>query len=69
MVQIRQALHAINTEQSQGRGVMALYQPVEDGGGLGKFDSYASQTIDRLMLFGRCRSTGLVYSRNYDIQS
>lgn len=65
--QIHQALHAVNVERRHGRDVLALYQPADDGGGESKYGSYTSQTITALVLFGRCGSTGLLYSKTQNV--
>jgi hypothetical protein len=63
ILQILQALRCINTEWRCSRDVLALYQPVDDAGGRGKANSYASQTITSFLVFGRCRLTGHLYHR------
>lgn len=67
VLQIRHALHAVNMERRCGRDVLALYQPADDGGGNSKYGSYTSQTITALVLFGRSRSTGLLYSKSQHV--
>lgn len=62
-LQILQALRLVNAERRAGRDVMAVYQPIDDGGGVGKYGSYTSQTITCFLVFGRCRGTGMLYSR------
>lgn len=62
-LQVLQALRLVNAERCGGRDVLALYLPVDDGGGVGKHGSYTSQTISSLIVFGRCRGTGMLYSR------
>lgn len=62
VAQIRQALQIINSERLGGRDVLALYQPYEDFGGNGKYGRYTSQEFRSLIVFGKCRTTGLWYS-------
>lgn len=52
----------VNNERNQGRDVIGLYQTVEDGGGSGKLGSYQSQALSSVLLYGRCRLTGQLYS-------
>ncbi|KAK7415542.1 hypothetical protein QQX98_005788 [Neonectria punicea] len=60
--QILDALRLINRERRNGRDVFSLFQTVNDGGGSGKFGSYHSQIISSLLVYGRCRTTGEMYS-------
>ena len=62
-LQILQALRLVNAERCAGRNVLAVYQPTDDGGGVGKYRSYTSQDITCFLVFGRCRGTGMLYSR------
>jgi hypothetical protein len=62
-LQILQALRLVNAERCAGRNVLAVYQPTDDGGGAGKYGSYTSQNITCFLVFGRCRGTGMLYSR------
>lgn len=62
-LQILQALRLVNAERCAGRDVLAVYQPIDDGGGVGKYGAYTSQNITGFLVFGRCRGTGRLYSR------
>ncbi|CAM1502508.1 Fc.00g044920.m01.CDS01 [Cosmosporella sp. VM-42] len=60
--QVLAALRLVNRERRNGLDVFALFQTVNDGGGSGKFGSYHSQLIKSLLVYGRCRTTGQIYS-------
>jgi hypothetical protein len=62
-LQVLQALRLVNAERRAGRDVLAIYQPKDDGGGVGKSGAYTSQNIACFLVFGRCRGTGRLYSR------
>lgn len=62
-LQILQALRLVNSERRAGRDVLAVYQPIDDGGGIGKYGAYTSQSITSFLVFGKCRGTGTLYSR------
>jgi hypothetical protein len=62
-LQILQALRLVNSERCAGRDVLAVYQPIDDGGGTGKYGAYTSQSITSFLVFGKCRGTGMLYSR------
>lgn len=62
-LQVLQALRLVNAERRAGRDVLAIYQPKDDGGGIGKYGAYTSQNITCFLIFGRCRGTGRLYSR------
>lgn len=53
---------AINHQRMVGRDVFAVSLPVDDGGGCPKFRSYNNQIIDRLLIHGRCRTTGGLFT-------
>lgn len=53
---------AINRQRMIGRDVFAVSQPVDDGGGTPKLRSYNSQIIDTLLMHGRCRVTGNLFT-------
>lgn len=53
---------AINRQRLMGRDVFAVSQPVDDGGGAPKLRSYNSQIIDKLLIHGRCRTTGDLFT-------
>jgi hypothetical protein len=62
-LQILQAFRLVNSERRAGRDVLAVYQPIDDGGGIGKYGAYTSQSITSFLVFGKCRGTGMLYSR------
>lgn len=53
---------AINRQRMSGRDVFAVSQPVDDGGGTPKLRSYNSQIIDTLLMHGKCRITGDLFT-------
>ncbi|KAI0106604.1 hypothetical protein F4776DRAFT_645915 [Hypoxylon sp. NC0597] len=61
--QILQVLRIINEERSVGRHVYAVCQPVDDGGGVGKFNSYNSQKLVSVLVYGWCVDSSSLYSR------
>ena len=62
--QILRVLHAVNQERRLGRHVHAVCQPVDDGGGAGKFQSYNSQSLPSILVYGSCVSSDFLYSRH-----
>ncbi|KAH6877204.1 hypothetical protein B0T10DRAFT_520753 [Thelonectria olida] len=67
IVQILQVLRAINRERREGRDVFAIFQSVDDEGGIGKYDSYNSQHISSVLVYGRCRQTDEWFSRHISL--
>ncbi|OTB02569.1 hypothetical protein M426DRAFT_193768 [Hypoxylon sp. CI-4A] len=61
--QILQVLGIINQERRQGRHVYAICQPIDDGGGVGKFDSYNSQRLESVLVYGWYVNSSTLYSR------
>ncbi|KAH7009481.1 hypothetical protein EDB80DRAFT_713418 [Ilyonectria destructans] len=57
VLQILQVLRALNRERGKGHDMFVVFQPFDDGGGIGKYDSYNSQRISSIMMYGRCRNT------------
>ena len=55
-------IRLINREKQSGQDVLVAFQTEDDGGGRGKLGSYHSQLISSMLLFGRCRTTGRLYS-------
>ncbi|KAI0896306.1 hypothetical protein F4806DRAFT_466881 [Annulohypoxylon nitens] len=66
--QILQVLQIINEERSLGRHVYAVCQPTDDGGGMGKFDSYNSQQLGFVLVYGLCRRQNRFYSRQVTLE-
>ncbi|KAI1204560.1 uncharacterized protein F4807DRAFT_446377 [Annulohypoxylon truncatum] len=64
LFQIIQVLHIINVEKTLDRHVYAVCQAIDDGGGLGKFDSYNSQRIESIVVYGWCMGSNRFYSRH-----
>lgn len=60
---------AINKQRIIGRDVFAVSQPVDDGGGTPKLRSYNSQIIDTLLIHGRCRVTGDLFTDCISIEN
>ena len=67
LAQILRILHAINQEREYGRCVRAVCQPVDDGGGAGKFQSYNSQSLPSVLVYGSCIASGSLYSRYIEL--
>ncbi|KAI1090799.1 hypothetical protein F5B19DRAFT_461660 [Rostrohypoxylon terebratum] len=67
--QILQVLQIINEEKSSDRHVYAVCQPTDDGGGMGKFDSYNSQRLGFVLLYGWCKRSNRFYSRQAALES
>ncbi|KAH8204927.1 hypothetical protein TruAng_000966 [Truncatella angustata] len=65
--QIIRILRVINQERRAGRDVFAVFQPVDDGGGVGKHDSYNSQTLTSILIYGKDRSSGTLYTTHLAI--
>lgn len=65
--QTLEIIRLINRERGKGLDIFAPFQTEDDGGGRGKLGSYHSQLIASLRLYGRCRSTGALYSYCQDI--
>ncbi|KAI1386125.1 uncharacterized protein F4822DRAFT_430998 [Hypoxylon trugodes] len=62
--QILQVLRIINQERKSGRHVYAVCQPTDDGGGVGKFDSYNSQRLASVLVYGWCLGSQCFYVRH-----
>ncbi|KAI2470816.1 hypothetical protein F4781DRAFT_159061 [Annulohypoxylon bovei var. microspora] len=60
--QILQVLRIINQERTSGRHVYAVCQSIDDGGGIGKFDSYNSQRLGSVLVYGWCMNSSRFYS-------
>lgn len=52
----------INEQRESGKDVYGIGLPDDDGGGMGKYASYVSQHIDKVVLVGRERDSGGLYS-------
>ncbi|KAI1140065.1 hypothetical protein F5Y05DRAFT_305217 [Hypoxylon sp. FL0543] len=66
--QILQVLRVINEERRLGRHVYAVCQPIDDGGGVGKFDSYNSQRLVSVLVYGWCVDSSCLYSRHIALE-
>ncbi|KAI0836609.1 hypothetical protein F5Y06DRAFT_99765 [Hypoxylon sp. FL0890] len=66
--QILQVLRIINEERRFGRHVYAVCQPIDDGGGVGKFDSYNSQRLISVFVYGWCVDSSCLYSRHITLE-
>ncbi|RDW67453.1 Zn(II)2Cys6 transcription factor domain-containing protein [Aspergillus mulundensis] len=55
-------IKAINRQKQAGLDVLGVTQPVDDGGGTPKVTAFNSQPIDRLVLHGRSRRTGVPFA-------
>ncbi|KAE8380482.1 hypothetical protein BDV26DRAFT_257403 [Aspergillus bertholletiae] len=58
----------INQENVAGNDIYAVALPEDDGGGRGKYTSYASQRFDKIILIGRRGSSGQMYSELVPVQ-
>ena len=58
----------VNKERRSGKDIYAIGITKEDGGGNGKYFSYQSQTIYELVLLGRIRETGCLYSESVSVE-
>ncbi|KAL3429022.1 hypothetical protein BDV09DRAFT_190474 [Aspergillus tetrazonus] len=56
-------IKAINGQKQSGIDVVGVTQPVDDGGGTPKLTAFNSQPIDRVVVHGRCRTTGVVVAK------
>lgn len=63
VLQILRILRIINQERGQGQDALTLFQTADDGGGLGKFDSYNSQAISSIMVYEKCEITGCLTTK------
>ncbi|OOF93891.1 hypothetical protein ASPCADRAFT_172767 [Aspergillus carbonarius ITEM 5010] len=52
---------AINQQKTMGRDIFAVTQPLDDGGGTPKYTAYNSQSIDRLIFYGKCCLSGHLF--------
>lgn len=53
---------AINQQRMMGRDVFGVSQPVDDGGGSPKFRCYNSQMLNVLLIHGRYRASGELFT-------
>lgn len=60
--QVLEGLRLVNAERRDGRDVFAMFQTVDDSGGNGKLGSYHSQMLVALQIYGRCRTSGTMYT-------
>lgn len=56
-------IKAINGQKQSGIDVVGVTQHVDDGGGTPKLTAFNSQPIDRVVVHGRCRTTGVVVAK------
>ncbi|OGM41726.1 hypothetical protein ABOM_009885 [Aspergillus bombycis] len=66
--QALEIVRLVNKERRSGKDVYAIGVTKEDGGGNGKYFSYQSQTIYELVLLGRIRETGCMYSESVSVE-
>ncbi|PIG84365.1 hypothetical protein AARAC_003922 [Aspergillus arachidicola] len=66
--QALEIVRLVNRERCSGKDVYAIGVTEEDGGGNGKYLSYQSQTIYELVLLGRMRETGCLYSESVSVE-
>jgi hypothetical protein len=57
----------VNKERSIGNEIYAIGLPQDDGGGCGKYSSYFSQNIDRIVIKWRERGSNRHYSRHVSL--
>ncbi|KAJ5209939.1 hypothetical protein N7491_009749 [Penicillium cf. griseofulvum] len=59
---------AINRQRTMGRDVFGVSQAMDDGGGMPKFTHYNSQMITTILVHGKWRSTGDLFTECIDLQ-
>ncbi|CAI7618431.1 unnamed protein product [Penicillium palitans] len=59
---------AINRQRTMGRDVFGVSQAMDDGGGIPKFTHYNSQMITIILVHGKWRSTGDLFTECIDLQ-
>lgn len=57
---------AVNQQRRIGRDVFGVSQPMDDGGGTPKFTGYNSQMITTLLVHGKCRDVGTLFTDSID---
>ncbi|KAL4735788.1 hypothetical protein BDV11DRAFT_26487 [Aspergillus similis] len=62
-------IKAINSQKQAGVDVVGVTQPVDDGGGTPKLTAFNSQPIDKVVFYGRCRTTGVVVAKCVPIET
>jgi hypothetical protein len=62
-VQILQTFRLVNMERRAVREVLAVYQPIDDGGGIGKYGAYTNQSTTSFHVLGRCRNSEMLCSQ------
>ncbi|KAJ6050118.1 uncharacterized protein N7446_005639 [Penicillium canescens] len=58
---------AINRQRKMGRDVFGVSQPMDDGGGTPKFTHYNSQMITTILVHGKWRATGNLFTECIDL--
>jgi hypothetical protein len=58
---------AINTYRDCGKDIVTFFSPEDDGGGAGKTVSFISQKIESVLVYGKDRQTGLLFSEHVSI--
>ncbi|KAJ6012419.1 hypothetical protein N7522_002774 [Penicillium canescens] len=58
---------AINWQRKMGRDVFGVSQPMDDGGGTPKFTHYNSQMITTILVHGKWRATGDLFTECIDL--
>lgn len=59
-------VRAINWQRSMGRDVFGVSQSMDDGGGVPKFTGYNSQVITTLLIHGKWKATGELFTECID---
>ena len=57
---------AVNQQRRIGRDVFGVSQPMDDGGGTPKFTGYNSQMITTILVHGKCRDVGTLFTDSID---
>ena len=60
IIQALEVVRLANKEKAKGNTIYAIALPEDDGGGSGKFASYQSQCVEKIVLMGR-KSSGELY--------
>ncbi|KAJ5114961.1 hypothetical protein NUU61_000720 [Penicillium alfredii] len=64
--QVLAVVRAINQQKRMDRDVFGVSQPMDDGGGEPKFTGYNSQVITTLLVHGKWRSSGSLFTERID---
>lgn len=66
VAQCLQMISIINQYRESGKDIVAFFHTEDDGGGAGKAESFVSQTIRSVQVYGRHRHTNVLFSEYVD---